>query len=183
LLFALLLACGGAQTDAGGDDDLDPRDFYPMSEGNVWTYDVETGVGPPALGISRVVAVDGPRVSVENNQSDPIVYELREEGIYRVASGTWLLKKPLEVGATWPSSAGRQAQVSSVTETVTTNAGTFEGCVKVEESDPRQPITTVYCPGVGPVILETGMRTDLSGETVRVRGELRAYQLSEDSEL
>jgi hypothetical protein len=179
LSFVLLLsACGGAQ--AGGEEDsMDPSRFYPMTEGNVWTYDVDTGVGPPALGISRVTAVQGGRASISNNDTDPIVYEKRPEGIYRVGSDTWLLRRPLEVGARWPAAGGREAEVVSVTRSVEVGGGSFEGCLEIRESDGRQSVVTVYCPDVGPVIVETSMQMDTSAEPITVRGELRAYQLAE----
>ncbi len=176
-----LIACGGAQDAGEGDDAIDPARLYPLSDGNVWTYDVDTGVDLSALGISRVVEVQGPRVTVENNGSsqDAIVYELRPEGIFRVASETWLLKRPIEVGATWPAAGGREARVRSIDEHVEVAAGTFDGCVAVVETDGRQQVETIYCPDIGPVVVDTRIETELSGQTVVVRGELRAHMLSE----
>ena len=172
------MACGSAQ-NPGAVEDLDPQTLYPLQEGNVWTYDVDTGVDIPVLAISRVTAVQGNRVSVANNNSDPIVYELRPEGIYRAGSDTWLLRRPLEVGASWPGAGGRQAKVTSVTERVEAAGETFSGCVRVEETDGRQTVATVYCPHVGPVLLDTSMQMDMSAEAVQVRGRLRAYQLQQ----
>jgi len=180
-LLLFLCACGGAQDAGEAETEIDPSRLYPLKEGNVWTYDVDTGVDLSALGISRVVEVQGPRVTVENNGSsqDAIVYEIRPEGIYRVASETWLLRRPIEVGATWPGAGGRQARVTSIDERVEVGAGTFDGCVSVEEDDGRQSVTTIYCPDIGPVVVDTRIQTELSGETVVVRGELRAHMLSE----
>lgn len=190
-VFLALAACGGAQEAGDGDEAIDPARLYPLSEGNVWTYDVDTGVDLSALGISRVVDVQGSRVTVENNGSsqDAIVYELRPEGIFRVASETWLLRRPIEVGATWPATGGREARVTAIDESVEVGAGTFEGCVVVVESEPGgegaspsgtgQRVETVYCPDVGPVIVDTQIATEISGQTVTVRGELRAHMLSE----
>lgn len=194
-VFLVLIGCGGAQDAGEGDDPIDPARLYPLKDGNVWTYDVDTGTDLSALGISRVVEVQGPRVTVENNGSsqDAIVYELRPEGIYRVASGTWLLKRPIEVGATWPATGGREARVQSISEHVEVGAGTFDGCVSVVEAEAGEaaPVTagpsgtgqiveTVYCPDIGPVIVDTQISTELSGQTVHVRGELRAHMLGEE---
>jgi len=193
-VFLTLIACGGAQDAGTGDDAIDPARLYPLNDGNVWTYDVDTGVDLSALGISRVVEVQGPRVTVENNGStqDAIVYELRPEGIFRVASGTWLLRRPIEVGATWPAAGGREARVRSIDERVEVGAGTFEGCVAVVEAEAGataelassptgtgQLVETIYCPDIGPVVVDTQLSTELSGQTVHVRGELRAHMLSE----
>ena len=181
LPLLLLIACGGSQS-GGASEDIDPHRLYPLRSGNVWTYDVDTGVDLPVLGISRVVEVEGNRVSVTNNDSPPILYELRPEGIYRVTSDTWLLRRPIEVGATWASAGGREAKVTAVDEQVEVTAGTFEHCVRVEESDERQVTQTVYCPDVGPVVVDTQTGMELSGQTARVRGELRAYMLETESE-
>lgn len=182
LVLVALGACGGAQGAGEAEEAIDPTRLYPLQEGNVWTYDVDTGVGLSALGISRVVEVQGSRVTVENNGSsqDAIVYEIRPEGIYRVASETWLLRRPIEVGASWPGAGGRQARITAVDETVEVGAGTFEDCVSVVEDDGRQAVTTVYCPDVGPVVVDTRIQTELSGQNVVVRGELRAHMLGED---
>ena len=179
LTLIALAACGHASGARNGETELRPRDLYPLAEGNVWTYDVDTGIegAPPALAITRVVSVEGNRYEVSNNNSDPLIYELREEGIWRVAHGLWLLKAPIREGSEWPSTSGMTARITSLSEDVTTPAGEFEGCVRVEETGGTEDrdITTVYCREIGPVLIQSGIRTQLSGMTTRVVARLRGH--------
>ena len=182
LLALLLAACGGAQTPGGGDEPLTAARLYPLAEGNVWSYDVETGVGPPVLAISRVIGERGEVFEVRNDGGDAIEYERRPEGLWRVESETWLLRGPIEVGTEWASANGRTARIRSVDERVEVAAGTFEGCVRVDEAGggDGRGIFTIYCPDVGPVVLETGLQAELSGMRASVRAELRGYMLAEE---
>lgn len=174
-LLSFLLACGGAQT--ASEPELTPEAFYPLAEGNVWTYDVDTGSGPPTLGVTRVVASLGARHSVSNNGSDPIEYEYRPQGIRRVIDGVWILRWPLSVGASWEAQGGREARIVQTEQTVETPSGSFPHCVVVEESGgaAQRQIRTTYCPGVGMVALDTAMQT--MRELVVVRARLRAYDI------
>jgi hypothetical protein len=182
LVVCLGLACGGAArpVDRGP---VTPDRLYPMTEGSVWTYDVATGVGPDVLAISRVVAVRGSSVEIRNDGGQSLTYERRAEGIYEPASSTWLLRMPLDVGATWDAGGGRTARISAIDEHVESMAGTFDGCVRVEESggDDGRRIATVYCPDVGPVIIESRMTAELTGMEASVRGTLRAFALGDEA--
>ena len=187
-IFALLLVlsgCGAAQAPASGGigDPLDPANLYPLQEGNVWAYDVNTGLEGdlPVLGQTRVVSAEGNVFSVSTNRSEPVLYERRPDGIFRTQSGTWLLRGPIRVGASWEASAGLQASVVSVSESVETASGAYEGCVRVEESSEQEArsTSTVYCPGVGPVLVESVMESRLTRGAVRVTATLRGYQLAE----
>lgn len=189
-LLAILLVCGCGPSGPGPDhaetDRLAPHRLYPLSAGNVWSYDVDLGLEgePPALAITRVQSVEGSRITVSSgpDQNEWVEYELRPEGIFRVASGNWLLRAPIERGAEWPSGSGRTARVTSVTESVETPAGDFTGCVKVEETgdEAGRDIMTVYCPDVGPVFVQSGMRSRLSGMTARVVARLRGYMFADE---
>lgn len=177
----LLLGCGAGQTGTTPDGPIDPARLYPMTEGSIWSFDVDTGSGPPVLGKAEVVSVSGDRVEIENNDNETIMYEHRAEGIFRTAADVWLLRAPIEVGAEWPSTGGRTARITSVDEDVSVFAGEFHGCVRVEESggEDGRSIATVYCPDVGPTILEAGMRAQLTGMDASVRATLRGYIIGE----
>ncbi|MCA9616424.1 MAG: hypothetical protein H6722_28465 [Sandaracinus sp.] len=182
-LFAfLLLACGGAQRPVDRGPVTSER-LYPMSEGSVWTYDVATGVGPDVLAISRVVAIRGTSVEIRNDGGQSLTYERRAEGIFEPASSSWLLHDPIEVGATWDAGAGRTARISATDERVDVMAGVFESCVRVEETggEDGRLIATVYCPDVGPVIIESRMTAQLTGMEASVRGTLRAFALGDEA--
>lgn len=182
-LFSLLVACGGATPKTTGPtvDPLDPSRLYPLEEGNVWSYNVDTGDALKTLAISKVVRVVGARVEVSVG-TDPKVYELRADGIYRPAEGVWLLPRPLALGTEWPSTKGMTARVASVTESVSTNGGDFTGCVLIQERGGEQglAVDTTYCPDVGPVRVESQMALQTTAEPARVSAVLLGFARPED---
>lgn len=183
-VFILLVAagCGGAQHPQGsGPDRLAPANLYPLEEGNVWSYNVYGAQGDlPTLEVRRVVSRKGEHAEVQSWGGKKVEYELRPQGIYRPAFGVWLLKAPIRAGAEWPSASGRTARVVSVDETADVPAGHFKGCVRVEErgGEAGLAVVTVYCPGIGPVYVRSGMRAKLTGETAQVVGKLLGYELA-----
>jgi len=185
LLLVFALGCGAASsgptTPTG--DPFAPENLYPLAADNVWAYDVDTGLEDelPILGQTRVLSQEGERFEISNNRSETIIYERREQGIYRVQSGSWLLRAPIEVGAEWDAPLGATARVVSVTESVQTPAGDFQGCARVEESGgpSGRETATVYCPGVGPVYVEVVMESRLTRQGVRVVAQLRGHMLKE----
>ena len=187
LLFPLVfvLGCGAASTGPTTPlgDPLAPANLYPLATDNVWAYDVDTGLEDelPVLGQTRVLSQEGDRFQISNNRSETIIYERREGGIYRTQSGSWLLRAPIRVGAEWDAPLGATARVVSVTESLQTPAGSFEGCVRVEESGgpSGRETATVYCPGVGPTYVEVVMESRLTRQGVRVVAQLRGHMLSE----
>lgn len=181
LLLTFAAACGGAPATgaAAKRDPLAPTTLYPLVAGAAWSYDVDTGQELPTLAITKVTNILGSRVEVSSG-SEPVAYEVSEEGIFRPGSKTWLLKAPIAVGANWPSSSGMTATVTSITEVVDVPAGHFTACVRVEErgGDRGQVVTTVYCPEVGPVALDSQMNLTVAAENAHVAAKLRGYTLS-----
>jgi hypothetical protein len=181
----LVLACAapGATTP-----DLGPvtaRRLYPMGEGYIWTYDIDTQTEITALGISRVMGISGDLVRIAADGGDERTYELREEGIYRPDVSTWLIRDPIEVGQEWPSSGGRTARISSISEEVDVPAGHFTRCVEITEQggEAGLHVRTVYCPDVGPAIVESRQELSLAmSGGVTVTGTLRGFQQGEDDE-
>ncbi len=186
-LFASLLllaaACGGTQTtEEGPREDLHaPDNLYPLGEGYVWSYQVDNGI-EQVLGVAQVTAVIGPRVEVSALGGEPFVYERRlPEGIYRPASSTWLLKAPIVVGAEWPAPSGRTAHVASVSQHIEVPAGAFDDCVRIEEDggEDQKTVKTIYCPGIGPVYVETSMALTMTEQPPRIIGRLMGCNLRE----
>jgi hypothetical protein len=171
--------CGAARLpQAGPRGPLTSADFYPLGEDYIWTYDIDTGTGLPTLGIRRVVRATPPRfvLQADGDRSEQI-YERREEGLWDVQDGVWVLRDPLLLGSEWPSRSGRTARVSAVEQEVDVPAGHFERCIEVTEtgSETGPDIRTVYCPGQGPVIVESRQALRLaSSGAITVRGVLRS---------
>lgn len=180
VLLLLLAGChGGAAAHGGTGDRLAIDRLYPLRAGSVWTYDVETGDGPPTLAITRVTARKESEVEVSSGGA-PIRYALRDGGLYRPDRGTFLLKPPIRKGASWDAGHGATSEVTDVDKRVATPAGEFSGCVEVRESGGDTPkiVRTVFCPDVGPVELESSMGLAVTGATARVLARLRGYDFS-----
>jgi hypothetical protein len=81
----------------------------------------------------------------------------------RHASGGYLLKEPLEVGAKFRGDFG-EVEVTSVTREAKVPAGNFTGCLETVESVAQaaysKRTTTVFCPGVGITLRRTEAESD-----------------------
>lgn len=184
VLSLAAIGCGPTRTtvDRGP---LTARSLYPMQDGYTWTYDIDTETEMNNLGVTRVTAMSGNTVQIATDASETHTYELREDGVYRADGDVWLLRDPIAVGTEWPSLSGRTARISSVTETVDVFAGHYEGCVEVREEggDSNRSIRTVYCQGVGPVLIEVAQSpiTSMAG-TITVTGRLRDFNDGSDDD-
>jgi hypothetical protein len=183
-LVLVALGCGEAPpTVVDRGDPLDPRRVYPLADGNIWTYDIDTGTGVNTAGIFRCRRVGDNRYEMRPDGGEAVTYEVRPDGIWHETARAYLLKRPLRVGATWETVNGRTARVTSVSETIQTPmAGNFEGCVVVEETAgaANRPQVTTYCPDVGAVRIEARQQMQLSGQEVAAIGTLRAYLFPEE---
>jgi hypothetical protein len=173
--FLVLSGCGAAASRPAGLDPnrLAPTSLYPLHEGYVWSYNVDTGTGVNTFAVSRVTRASGTTFAVSNG-GDEIVYEVRDDGIFRPQTGTYLLKAPIDVGASWSAPGGATARVTSVTERIEVPAGSFEGCVEVVEDggEAQRRIRTVYCAGAGPAVVESTQTLEISHQSIAVRGVL-----------
>jgi hypothetical protein len=178
LLLFLFAACAGREV-APAPSLGDPRDFYPMNAGNAWSYDVDTGDGTTTLAVTRVESFDG-RFAALRTADATIRYEAMAEGIRAATGDAWLLRAPLEVGATWPAPGGREAELLSRRASVTTAAGAFEHCIEVVELGGKLDVEvhTVYCPGVGPVSVSSTMRSSAGDRSLTVFARLRGYRVN-----
>lgn len=180
LSFAALImfSCASGPSASGRKPaDLSPASLYPLREGAAWSYDVDAGDGEaPVLATTRVVRIQGTTVEVQSGQA-VLRYALLPDGIQRIDGGTYLLRAPVGPGSEWPASLDTQARVTAVGQLLQTPAGNFEDCVVVTESggDSGRKVTTTYCPGVGPVRVESEM--EVRGKLLRVTATLRGYSL------
>ncbi len=179
LLISLLMACAGSskpvQTTASP---LEAANLYPFERGNVWSYEVDTGGPSPTLAVTRVESFDG-RTAVVQTGQQALRYEIRDGGIYVPEEGVWLLKAPLREGQRWPSRGGRTAEIRASDESVSTPGGSFSSCVRVDETGGRLNlrVSTVYCPGVGPVKVESTMSLAGGDREITVEAALRGYEV------
>ncbi len=172
----LLQACGGATPHTTPQRTLTPRDLYPSGAGYVWSYNVDTGTGLNSLGVTRVASTEGEHFRIQTAESE-LPYEYRVDGIFRSDADAYLIRFPLEIGQSWPTSEGREARIVSISEAAHVPAGDFSGCVLVEESggESGREIRTTYCPDVGPVIVEARQALRLRPEGMTVRGVLLGF--------
>ena len=191
LALALLVAgCGAATTQIAERpvDRLAPTTLYPMIANAQWVYDVETGGNePPTLGIFEVIEAEGSTRRIANNRgmdrsgqvrhAEPITYEVTPEGIRHPASDGWLLRAPIEADREWTSMGGRTARVTDLDASVEVVNDTYEHCVEVTETggEDGRTVRTIYCPEVGPVLIESSLTTELTMRTVATRARLRSY--------
>lgn len=173
-----LAACGGAAPRPEPGAPIAVERLYPLRAGSVWTYDVDTGEGVPVLAITRVLSSSAERIEVSSG-GDPLLYQQRPEGLYRTDIGIYVLRSPVQKGATWDQN-GARAEITDVQKNLTTVAGEFHGCVEVlEQGGPsNKHVRTVFCPDVGPVEIESTTNISLTGKTTHVLARLRGYDFS-----
>jgi hypothetical protein len=160
-------------------------DYLPLLDNTVMSFETQTE-GSAERGL-LVMQVRRPRPNVVELDVGGKIrrLDLTDEGV-KIVEGGWLLKKPLEVGATFPGQNG-QVRVSSIMRSVDVPAGHFKECVETEETGPGTRTVTTYCPLVGITLLEVeslavsnperviarlkahGPRVDLGGDQVRVQ--------------
>jgi hypothetical protein len=177
--LCLAAACVGNSPPRPSHTVIEPSDLYPLQTGNAWSYDIDTGETSTTLAITRVEAFDG-RIAEVHTGRAVVRYEVLAEGIRVTPGDAWLVRAPLEEGATWPGRGGRIARLISANTTAETSAGSFDRCVEVLETGGKLEleVRTVYCPGVGPVSVGSTMRSNVSDRVVTVTAQLRGYDIS-----
>lgn len=159
-------------------------DYLPLENNTVMSFETETE-GSAERGL-LIMQVRRPRPNVVELDVGGKIrrLDLTKEGVKIVESG-WLLKKPLEVGATFVGQNG-PVRVKSIHTAIDVPAGHFTDCVETEEISPAARTLTTFCPLVGITLLDVesmavsnpervtarlkahGPRIDLGGDQVRV---------------
>ncbi len=170
-LTALVLLPLGCHKHASGAGPSPTGRLFPLDEGMTWTFRLETADGQTMDLITRVDHVHEGVAHLTSGMTS-YAYELREDGIFRPSMDAYLIKEPIREGSSWAGIHGGTVTVLASDETVSVPAGTFEGCVRVEEAveEMGQSQIHTFCPGVGPVRLEQFV----SGRSI-ARGELIAH--------
>ena len=174
--IALCLAgCAGAPPPAAS-----PRpartpstEYAPFEDGTVLAYETQDeSTGERGLVVLRVRR---PRPGLVELDDGGNVQRLYVEGRdLRHATGGYLLKRPLQKGATFRGSFG-EVTITDTDVALRVPAGSFVECLETVEQTPRRDkrARTVFCPGVGMVLLE--VEGGEGADVARIRFELRSY--------
>jgi hypothetical protein len=160
VVLGLGCAHAGAQ-DAQGRQ-LEPRDYYPLSVGTAWEYEVVALGAPPEIEKVEIVKQEaGATLDTKGGRIWSDAFGIRDDKRY-------LLRKPLEVGAEWTNvvsvSSTERYRVAAVGAGCVAPSGSYENCVTVEsrnriKGDDYLVNEIVFAPGVGIVRVTTTLET------------------------
>jgi hypothetical protein len=185
LVAAALAACSHAPPAPRPAAVQGAEAYFPLAVGNEWTYldrSPQLPADAPRRRTVRILSRNAEGYFVDSEKGElRFVPPCVQDRVRR------LVCAPLDVGASWSSvvsvTSTEHYRIAAVGETVTTPAGTFEGCLRVRASnrageDVENVLEIAYAPGVGPVRIETF--AVVKGKPVpQVRAELAAYHLEE----
>lgn len=143
--------------------------LFPLEEGKIYHYVTRDGPETGML-VAKVHRSDGAHGELRLSNATKR-FELTPDGV-RYVGGAYILKTPIEIGASWPGEHGGTTKIATTDLSVEIPAGRFTSCVRTVEEGGRPPgsrYETTYCPGVGMVLLVV---TAGAGEA---RAELKAY--------
>ena len=155
--------------------------YFPAVTDTVWVYEMVVSDAPAdtvQLLQTRVNGVTADRISVMSG-SVPVIYMIADDGLIKAKSGNYFLKFPLKTGNRWPitlDGKDGEAVIGYDNGNVTTAAGTFTGCLLVEERPVGEPVVlrTWFAPNVGVVRMQTVVITD-GKEYVHEQADLHSY--------
>ncbi len=143
--------------------------YFPLEEGRIYHY-VTNENGETGMLIAKVHRTDAAHGELRlSNATKRFVFT--PAGV-AYDGGAFLLKGPLDVGASWPGEHGGTTRVAAVDAAPKVPAGSYGSCVQTIEEGGRPQgakYVTTYCPGVGIVLLE---KTVADGSA---RAELKSY--------
>ena len=176
-LLALRCASGGGTPGV-----IEPRknltaaDYYPMTSGWKWAYDLERD-GTTMLATYAVLERTGDGAVIQAGD-ERLAYAVTPDGIAQRGPdgmGDYVIKNPLRVGSEWPVQGGGAKIVAVDQEVNVESIGRLRGCVTVEvtRADPMRVTRTTFAPDVGPVAIEVLVQ-DNGRLTTSARAHLRA---------
>jgi len=181
--FAVMLLAGAGATACGDGKGVEAtttpmkvassgssvESYFPLEEGRIYNY-VTSENGETGMLVAKVHRTDASHGELRlSNATKRFVYS--PAGV-AYDNGLFILKAPLDVGATWPGEHGGTTRVASVDASPKVAAGSYGSCVQTVEEGGRPPgskFVTTYCPGVGMVLLEVHAA---GGEA---KAELKSY--------
>lgn len=164
-----LSACGAPSTSGGGAlaaalgarSSIPIERLFPLPDGFIHTFTTLSDEGEPITFLARSRRTSPSEGELQWGAA-ATRYQYTQEGVRNAATGAYLLKAPIAVGATWRGDRGN-TRVVSVDASKSVPAGRFAGCVEtVEERGGDSPLrlSTVYCPDVGIVVFEASSGMD-----------------------
>jgi hypothetical protein len=176
LVFGLAWGCGSSAPHVA---DATPSavayhgvsDYLPLENDTVLSFETETE-GTAERGL-LIMQVRRPRPNVVELDIGGKIrrLDLTSDGV-KIVEGGWLLKKPLEVGATFTGQNG-PVRVKSIHTAIDVPAGHFTDCVETEEVSPAARTLTTFCPLVGIALLDVESMSVSNPE--RVTARLKAH--------
>ena len=176
LHFAFLLtACASASTGSDPAPATPPvattaaERFFPLEEGKIYSYATHDNedIGMLVARVHRSDATHGElRLSNATQR-----FAVLPDGITFVG-GAYVLKAPLDAGASWPGVHGGTTTITSTDVALQVPAGSYAGCLETVEERGRVPgarYETTYCPGIGMALLV------VTAPVGNARAELKSY--------
>ncbi|MEM1032026.1 MAG: hypothetical protein AAGN82_16880 [Myxococcota bacterium] len=154
-------AGAGSAPIAAGASGTEAERFFPLREGHIHSYRLETGEGQAGVVTikSRRLDAQSGALQMPSGRRD---FTYDADGIRLGAGGPYFLRWPLAEGQSWRGDRGATVTIAAVGATVDVPAGTYRDCVKTIErrgGDRPVQIDTTICPDVGIVILQAASGT------------------------
>lgn len=134
--------------------------YFPLVEGNIYSYDVDTLSDHPSTGaLSATVSRIGPTSGTFRIGATTRRIQYEPDGIVATEPNgdrAYLLKAPLTEGTSWLGAGGGEIRIVNAHAAASVTAGQFVECIVTEEKragDFPKNVTTTYCPDVGLVEL------------------------------
>ncbi len=178
--FVVVGACGGAPKNQGAAPPkpaaVTPVEKYlPLENDTVFAYETESeGSSDRGFFVMHVTRPREGRADLTMGQKVRRL-ELVPEGI-RLTEGGFLLKAPVAEGASWRGTDST-IRVVTLARQISVPAGSFTECLETEETSggagAGRRVTTVFCPGVGIVLLD--VEGVIAGESMRETARLKSF--------
>jgi len=143
--------------------------FFPLEEGKIYSYTTRENEDTGML-VAKVHRTDATHGELRLSNATKR-FAILPDGITYVG-GAYVLKTPLDTGASWPGEHGGTTTIASTDVSLQVPAGSYAGCLQTVEDRGRVPgarYETTYCPGVGMVLLV------VSAPVGNARAELKSY--------
>jgi hypothetical protein len=143
--------------------------YFPLEDGKIYNYSTKEGDETGML-VAKVHRPQTHRGELRvSNGTKRFMYVA--DGVTYVG-GAYVLKAPLEKGASWPGEHGGTTKITAVDVSMQVPAGKYTSCVRTVEEGGRPANSryeSTFCPGVGIVLLVVSTPGNES------RAELKSY--------